>query len=146
MLLGFWAQQRGGQAEMHKCSEKMQKFLLFRLYQIKRKWGRCLSAGTMSTPLAPREHLPPHCAAQDRTCPAVPRLPAPALLSEEGPPQLCLPPSRMTWEWWPGSSGLFVPQAEQDGFSGQAGMSSFPLLMLAEVHRGPPQCLLVPQL
>lgn len=50
------------------------------------------------------------------TCPAVPRLPAPALLSEEGPPQLCLPPSRMTWEWWPGSSGLFVPQAEQESF------------------------------
>lgn len=50
------------------------------------------------------------------TCPAVPRLPAPALLSEEGPPHLCLPPSRMTWEWWPGSSGLFVPQAEQESF------------------------------
>lgn len=50
------------------------------------------------------------------TCPAVPRLPAPVLLSEEGPPQLCLPPSRMTWEWWPGSSGLFVLQAEQESF------------------------------
>lgn len=50
------------------------------------------------------------------TCPMVSRLTASVLLSEEDPPQLCLPPSRMTWKWWPGSSGLFVPQAEQESF------------------------------
>lgn len=79
---------------MHKCSEKMQSSFCLN-YANEEEMGLMPICWHHEHILGTHGSISLFTALLETgTCPVVPRLPASVLLSEENPPQLCLPPSQ----------------------------------------------------